>query len=282
MSKTVLILGRGGVVTTALMHGAWPAGLAPQALPRAQADLTDPDSLARALDRWEPALVLNGAGWTDVAGAEKNPAAVMAVNGDGVASLARLCAARDVALLHLSTDYVFGGDGRQGPFKPTDSMAPVNAYGHSKAAGEEAIRNLCPRHLMVRTAWLLGGTTTFDARIRSKAKAQGSITVVDDQHGSPTPLPILTEALPRLCVAALTGRLAWGTWHAAGAPHATWADVATVVLAGTGIPVTRITTPEGGMLRPRDSRLDSSATWDALGWTPPTWQSLLDGNASTD
>ncbi len=127
------------------------------ALGHADIELADPSSIAGALDARQPTHVINCAAYNLVDRAEDEPEAAFRVNAFGTRNLALWCAARNAALVNVSTDYVFGLDGSLGrPRRETDPTGPVSAYGASKLAGENFVRSLCPRHLVVRTCGLYG------------------------------------------------------------------------------------------------------------------------------
>ncbi|MBU0790013.1 MAG: NAD(P)-dependent oxidoreductase, partial [Gammaproteobacteria bacterium] len=133
---SILVLGAGGQVGREI---AGRLGEADHALTHSALDITRPDAIARALDRHHPKVLINAAAYTAVDRAEAEPDRAEAINRDGAAHLATACAQRGIALLHLSTDYVF--DGRaDSPYTPADAVNPLGQYGRSKAAGEAAIR----------------------------------------------------------------------------------------------------------------------------------------------
>ncbi|MBX6321328.1 MAG: sugar nucleotide-binding protein, partial [Rhodospirillaceae bacterium] len=127
-----------------------PSGWSVQGFDRAGADICDPRAVARAFDRG-CAVVVNAAAYTAVDRAETEPAAALAANRDGAGHVAAAAAAAGAAVVHLSTDYVFDGT-KAGPYREDDPVAPLGVYGRSKAAGEEAVRDACARHVILRTA----------------------------------------------------------------------------------------------------------------------------------
>jgi dTDP-4-dehydrorhamnose reductase len=217
---------------------------------RAGLDITDAEAVAAAVDGID--VVVNAAAWTDVDGAETAEAAATAVNGAGVATLARACAVSGSRLLHVSTDYVFPGDAGS-PYPEDAATAPVNAYGRSKLAGEEAIRALLPdRGYLVRTAWLYGEHgRNFVSTMLRLAGQRDTVEVVDDQRGQPTWSFALAEQLAALGGAALAGTAPAGAYHGTASGQTTWYGLARAVFAGAGLDPDRVhTTTSDKFVRP--------------------------------
>src|SRR5262249_13217909 len=177
--------------------------LAPVALTRDDLDITDGGGVAAELARIAPATVLNAAAYNRVDDAERDPGPAFAANAVGAHHLATATARLGARLVHLSTDYVFGGAGG-GPFAEGAPPAPLNAYGASKLAGEQLVRAASPRHLVVRTCGLYGlagsrgkGGNFVETMLRL-ARAGNPIRVVDDQVVAPTYTLDLAQAIQRL------------------------------------------------------------------------------------
>ena len=164
---------------------------------RGTVDLTQRADLNALFDRLQPDVVINAAAYTSVDAAESDETAATAVNTDGVASLASLCAANDARLLHLSTDYVFDGT-KDGWYVESDPIAPLGVYGRTKAAGEAAAR-ACPTHLILRTSWVYSAHGDNFVRTMLRIGAEHpELGVVDDQVGCPTSAHDIAEALLHL------------------------------------------------------------------------------------
>jgi len=207
----ILLTGAGGQLGRALQVALERHQLI--ALERRELDITDPAAVREALRRHRPELVLNAAAYTRVDGAESEPEAAFAVNAEGPRHLAKASAAGGIALLHMSTDYVFDGTANC----PYDESAPANprsVYGASKLAGEQAVREHNPRHLIVRTAWLYHTVGHNFPTTMLALAGRGEVRVVDDQRGSPTYAPHLTAAIARLIESG-----AAGIYHLAGTRH---------------------------------------------------------------
>lgn len=160
-----------------------------------RADITDAESLRAALDDTEPDLVINSAAWVDVDAAESHPDETFRVNAWGAWNAAAVAASYAIPVLHISTDYVF--DGLKGaPYTEFDRTNPVNVYGASKLAGEEAILWLGAPVWIVRTQWLYGGAgDNFVTAVLSRAEKGEPIRAVDDQFGTPTYTPDVAAML---------------------------------------------------------------------------------------
>jgi dTDP-4-dehydrorhamnose reductase len=237
-------------------------------------DLTAPATLD-ALDLRGVDVVVNCSGWTDVDGAEADEAAAVAVNATGVGALGERCRQADVLLVHVSTDYVFGGDARV-PYPVDAPLAPLGAYGRSKAAGESRLQATRARHLLVRTSWLYAPWgKNFVLTIAGLARSRDSLRVVDDQRGRPTSAEHLAAATLALVEAGESG-----AWHVTDGGECTWFELARHVAArvAPGCRVEPCTTAEFPRPAPRPaySVLDVSRTEALLGAMPP-WPGAVDG-----
>ncbi len=216
-----------------VMRAARRAGYELVGLGRAQLDIAEEaavhDAFARALA--EPGSLraaLNCAAWTDVDGAESDRERAHTVNADGAGHVARAAAAAGVALVHVSTDYVFSGDapldrrGSPRPYVESDPTGPRSVYGQSKLAGERQVLEASPRHAVVRSSWLFGvDGANFAATMLRLASERGEVQVVSDQVGCPTWTGHLAPALLGLIEREISGRV-----HLAGAGQVSWDDFA--------------------------------------------------------
>jgi dTDP-4-dehydrorhamnose reductase len=204
----IIITGAGGQLGQALARALSELPLLPWT--RAQADAADRE-IADRLKRIRPRAVIHCAAWTDVDGCEVDPARAGAINVKGTRHVAEAAAAANAHLIYPSTDYVF--DGTKGaPYVETDPPNPINAYGRSKLAGEAHVRALCPRHTILRTAWLYGpGGRTFVHAVAERARREDRFEVVADQRGNPT----LTDDLAQVIRQVLERKI-FGIFHAAG------------------------------------------------------------------
>ncbi|MBV8538843.1 MAG: dTDP-4-dehydrorhamnose reductase, partial [Alphaproteobacteria bacterium] len=256
------------------------------ALTRRECDIGDTDALVDWLAWAEPQIVINCAAYTRVDDAETDRETAEHVNARGPAALARLCADRQASLVHISTDYVFGGQAPTDPwcgYAPTDQPAPLNHYGATKLDGEEMIRRVLPQHWIIRTSWLFSAHgRNFVRTILRLAAERPELRIVDDQVGTPTWAGHLAAACRALVDAAARGSAPpFGTYHFAGAPAVSWHGFASAIVdaAVAGgqlarppavVPITTAEFPRPAR-RPTDSRLDSSDLLTALGLPVADW-----------
>jgi dTDP-4-dehydrorhamnose reductase len=274
-----VVTGSAGQLGTALVARRERAGL-PARAADLEVDIADPEAVARFLDIPPRATVVaNAAAYTHVDRCEREPEAADRVNREGPAVLARACRKLGAKLVHVSTDYVFPGDGRR-PYAETDPTGPRSCYGRTKLAGELAVQDACEDALVVRTSWVFGRGRNFLAAILAQAadrrsgKAAGPLRVVDDQRGRPTYAVDLAEALERLVEAG-----ARGLYHVANAGETTWWDLARFCLDEAGfadLGVERIRTRDLGLPaeRPAFSVLDCSKAF-ALGIAMRPWREAV-------
>src|SRR6266568_6230622 len=224
-----------------------------------EADIRDPEQLRRLFERTRPASTVLAAAYTDVDGCEKDPRRAHEVNRLGAVNVA--CAARNGGsrLLFLSTDYVFDGS-KTTPYDPDDPVCPLNVYGCSKAEAERGIREILPDCCIARTSWLFGATgKCFPNTILELAQSRKTLTVVDDQKGSPTFNRDLARAIVRLVRAG-----AQGTFHVTNSGTCSWYDFACELIRAAGltdVQVDRISTNQF----PRPARRPANAVLSPVG-----------------
>ncbi len=177
---------------------------------RRQLDITDLDAVRAVVATYAPDLILNAAAYNAVDHAERDPEAAYRANALGPRNLALVTAAREIPLLHVSTNYVFNGLSRR-PYHEFDTPHPQSVYGQSKLAGEEAVRALNPKHYIVRTSWVYHTHGKNFIQTMRALSQQPAVRVVNDQFGSPTYAPHLATALAQLVTTE-----AFGTYHLAG------------------------------------------------------------------
>lgn len=279
----VLVTGADGQVGRALI-AARPPGLQLCAVGREALDLTDADRIRRCLDAERPGVVVNCAAYTAVDKAESEISVAMAVNRGGVAKLAAAMAERGMALIHLSTDYVF--DGRKADaYVESDATAPINVYGQSKLAGEAAIRKALAEHVILRTSWVYGSDgQNFMRTMLRLAQDREEIRVVDDQLGCPTAASHIAEV-----IGVIAGEIEhgmenrWGTYHYRDDLAVTWHDFARRIFKLAGprmdhvpklIPVSTTDYPTAAA-RPANSVLDCRRIKEAFGIAPMSMQAGL-------
>lgn len=282
----ILVTGRSGQLATALSEAA-RSGIDIVALGRPEFDIADAAGVQGTLARIAPHVVVNTAAYTAVDRAESEREAAFAVNAAGAGNVAIAAAAIGVPLIHISTDYVYDGT-RQAPYVESDPTAPLGVYGASKLAGEQAAAAANPRHVIVRTSWVVSpfGANFVKTMLRLAAE-RPMLRVVDDQHGAPTYAPDLAAALVSIAQ-SIAGRPeadpAWGIYHAANSGETTWCGIARQVMSAArqrGLPaaeVTPITTPEypTPARRPASSRLDCRRLGAAFGIQLRPWRPAID------
>jgi dTDP-4-dehydrorhamnose reductase len=241
----MLVTGAGGMLGRDVARVARERGYDVVALVRAELEVTDAEAVQGALREAGPQLVVNCAGWTDVDGAESDEEGATAVNGAGAGNVARAAGACGARVVHVSTDYVFDGDGRA-PYVETDPVRPLSAYGRSKLAGERAVAGSGADHVIARTSWLFGtnGANFVETMLRLGAE-RDEVRVVNDQIGCPTYTGHLAGAL--LDLADGTRR---GVHHVAGAGGCSWHGFAVEIFAQAGLEVAVIPATTAEMARP--------------------------------
>lgn len=203
------------------------SGSALWCLSRQQLDITDADAVNATVRRLKPGIVINAAAWTNVDGAQQDVVQAMAVNALGAANVAAAATSYGCRMIHVSTDYVFDGTAQQ-PIDESAAPGPINEYGVSKLAGEQAVRYEAPDAIIVRTSWLYSAHgTNFLKTILRHGVERRVLDVVDDQTGCPTSASDFAAAIVSL--AQRTG-LKGGVYHYAGADAMTWFDFARLIV----------------------------------------------------
>ena len=223
-------------------------------------------------------VIINAAAYTAVDAEEEEEARATLINGKTPGAMAEAAAKRGLPFLHISTDYVFGGQGER-PFVPDDDTAPLNAYGRSKLAGEKAIQYAGGQYAILRTSWVFSSYgANFVKTMLRLSETRNALTVVDDQIGGPTPADAIARALLTMARAMVEGHPG-GVYHFAGQPPTSWKDLAreTFERAGRavdvqGIPTKEYKTPAS---RPLNSRLDCATLEADFGIVPPDWKAGL-------
>jgi len=276
------VTGAGGQVGRALSKAIWPEGFEVSCLTRADLDITNPEAVKASFDRHGPDLVINAAAYTDVAKAEVEPALAYQVNAVGPALLAEQSRAHGSALIHISTDFVFSG---QGPHAEDAIPAPLNLYGASKYAGEQAVLLAHDRSVVVRTAWVFDAHgPNFVTKLLAQQQAP-VIKVVDDEIGSPTSADDIATGLIHLSQFILTqGANAPRILHLVNLGEASRFEMAQAILDRQSrlgqvspdlIPVSSASF-NSKVKRPADSRLQSTRLSAILAWQAPSWRDALE------
>ena len=249
-------------------------------LTHAEIEVTQPDSIHAMLNRVQPEMVVNTAAYNLVDKAETEVEVAMSVNAWGPRNLALACAQRQLTLVQISTDYVFGLEGgTRTPRRETDLPGPQGVYAASKLLGEYFVRSLCPKHFVIRTCGLYGQAATrskgnFVLTMLRLAKEKPQLRVVADQRCVPSYTRDVAEA-----IVALVRTEEYGLYHATNSGESSWFEVASeaVRLAGLTPPIIPITTAAFGApaARPAYSVLDCSKIAAVTGLTLRPWRDAL-------
>lgn len=273
-----LIAGASGMLGTALAEELESRGTPGVCLPERELDITDARRVEEAVRAFaqasdEPGCVLNAAAYTNVEGAEDDPRGAYLVNETGPRLLAEAAADHRLRFVHVSTDFVFDGE-KGAPYVETDAANPLNVYGASKLAGEQAVSEVFPDALIVRTAWsYFERGSNFPLKILALAARRPELSVVTDETGSPTYVPDLARGIIGLVDAG-----AGGIFHLAGRGCCTrfqLAEALTRLTGGTAVlsPTTCDAFPSK-VRRPRYSVLDCSKA-EGRGVSMPAWEDAL-------
>ena len=286
-SPRILIVGAAGQLGLAL-QGSFKGRGEVVAAGRESADLADPDQICDLVRRVRPAVILNAAAYTAVDRAESEPERAMAINALAPRILADEALRSDALLVHYSTDYVFDGQ-KSGPWTEEDAPAPLNVYGASKLAGEQAIRESGARHLIFRTSWVYGvHGSNFLLTMLRLGRQRGRISVVDDQS-APTSSIELARVTRQIVDGALAGQFGgpevWaGLYHMTCAGSTSWCGFAQAIFARAGklledksplvIPISSVDYPAPAA-RPRNSVLSNARLEARFGVRLVPWQTAL-------
>lgn len=273
-NRPLVILGAEGMLATALADSLRRRGWKWVPLSRADLDITRKDRVRTVLEKIRPAVIVNAAAYNNVDGAESEPDMAFEVNGLGPGNVGEAASLLGALFVHFTTDYIFDGE-KEGPYLPEDEPNPLNVYGASKLEGERQVRQSTMNHMIVRTSWLFGPNgKNFVRTMLELGQTSSRINVVDDQTGRPTYTRHLAEG-----ILDLIEKRATGTWHLSNAGHCTWFDFAREIFRRAGLEVevcpasTKVLNRPA--LRPCNSLLDCTATYEILGRSLPSWEEAL-------
>lgn len=241
----ILITGASGQLGTEiqrqLKNGGSALGPVPERLKNAtviatdvnELDITDRDATIAFVRRHQPDTIISCAAFTNVDGCETNPEAAFKVNAIGASNLAQAAERINARLIHVSTDYVFRGEGNK-PLDESERVDPKSVYGKTKALGEEYVKNFCHRYFIVRTAWLYGyAGKNFVKTIVNAGKKFGKLEVVNDQLGNPTNAEDLAHHILQLAVSH-----DYGVYHCTGEGICSWYEFASEIIRLSGVDAT--------------------------------------------
>lgn len=275
----ITIIGAQGQLGQDLMLSLTADGHQLTGLTHQSISIEDPNSIP-ILDQSSPELIINTAAYNKVDLAETEPEQAFAINAAGPQFLSLYCRDRKIKLLHVSTDYVFGEDARRSaPYKETDMPGAISVYGRSKLEGERFVQKICPQHYVVRSCGLYGtagktGNGNFVETMLRLGRERDLLSVVNDQHCTPTSTRDLAEAITRLITTDQ-----FGLYHATSRGQTTWYEFAQTIfdLAKIDVQTKPITTEEyqAPAKRPHFSVLDSSKLAEVTGFSLPHWKESL-------
>lgn len=268
------VTGAEGMLGTDLVEALRSRGEQVTAAGRDLLDITDAAACAEAVAGHD--VVVGCAAYTAVDPAESAEERALAVNGAGAGNLARAAAATGARLVHISTDYVFDGQATE-PYAVSAPVAPLQAYGRTKLAGEQAVARECPQSWVVRTAWLYGAHgESFPKTIARLGRERGQVSVVTDEVGQPTWTVDLAGAILQL----VTARAPFGLWHATGGGQCSRFEFARAVFEEIGLdPNLVLPTSSAAFARPARRpaySVLSHARWAECGLSAPRhWRAAL-------
>ena len=254
---------------------------------RKELDLLNSNKILDVLIASSPDVIINCAAYTKVDEAETNPKDAFRINAEAVKTLAEGCSKNNIILIHLSTDYIFGGSGEI-PFRESDQATPVSIYGKSKLQGEIDIRNQLKRHIILRTSWVFGefGNNFVKTMLRSGA-SKNELEIVSDQWGSPTSAEGIAECCMQICkkINLSEDNINWGTYHFSGFPYTSWHGFADAIFTTAFelglinkkpklIAVNSSAFPTSAR-RPKNSRLNCDKLYSQFNIHPDDWSKKL-------
>jgi dTDP-4-dehydrorhamnose reductase len=280
----ILLLGANGQLGHELSRTLLALGEV-KACGRAEVDMTNGHSIVNTIDAFKPDVIVNAAAYTAVDKAESECDLAFKVNAEAVRILADEATKRDIWLIHYSTDYVFDGSKTE-PYLETDVPNPINVYGESKLAGEQAITGSGCKHLIFRTTWVIGKDgSNFAKTILRLASERDTLSIINDQFGVPT-APALIAKVTKAAIEAIATANHWpsGIYHLAPHGETTWHGIAQTLIQLAKEAHVPLATDESGLQaittaeyptaakRPANSLLDTSKLEKQLKFNLPDWE----------
>ncbi len=273
----IALFGRDGQVATEVRRRV-PSDVSLTVLDRTQADFLNPDQIADVTRTLDVDAIINAVAYTQVDQAEDDAERARIINADAVAALAKGAAATNTPVVHISTDYVFSGEGTK-PWVPTDAVDPQCVYGATKLQGEQALTATGVPHAILRTSWVFSAHRINFAKTMLKlGDSHTRLTIVSDQIGGPTPSADIADACLTLARGLADGATG-GTYHFSGTQDTSWAGFAREIFDQTGQTVDVVDIPTDEFPRPAkrplNSRLDCSTLEADFGISRPDWREGL-------
>lgn len=280
----ILLTGVTGQVGWELKRTLAPLGQV-VGLDRRALDLADTTAIRQRVEEIAPRLIVNPAAYTAVDKAEHEPERARLINAIAPGILAEAARACGAVLVHYSTDYVFDGS-KDGAYREDDAPNPLNVYGATKLAGEEAIRASGVRHLILRTSWVYGRRGgNFLLTMQRLMRERPALKVVDDQIGAPTWSRLIAEATAQILAQCLSPARGadrpepWGTYHLTCSGATSWYGFASAIAEFEGCATPIIPIPSADYptpaRRPANSRLDNGKLARVFGLKLPDWRDAL-------
>ncbi len=287
-----LVIGQTGQLACKLLPSMAARGHDVRSLARTDLDLSRPSQIRPKLKNMDDVeIVIIAAAYTAVDQAESDEVEAFAVNAEAVREIGLFACDRGVPVIHISTDYVFDGELPSGAYRPGDAVGPKSVYGASKLAGEKALRDVQPKSVILRTAWVYSDVgRNFLTTMLRLGREHDQLRIVADQFGSPTSALDLAQAVVGVAERIVDGppsEKVWGVFHCCGGGDASWYDFAAEIFKHAGdlsgspalTPVSSGEYPTAAR-RPKNSRLDCSSLEAVFGLRLPAWkvslQSTLD------
>lgn len=270
----VLVTGVKGQLGYDVMNELKKRGLEAVGADIEEMDITDAESVNRFIMAAKPDAVIHCAAYTAVDAAEENEDICRRVNADGTRNIAKVCKELDCKMIYISTDYVFDGQGSR-PWEPDEERHPLNVYGQTKYEGELAVQELLEKYFIVRIAWVFGvNGKNFVKTMLNLAQTHDTLTVVNDQYGSPT----YTYDLARLLV-DMVQTDKYGIYHATNEGICTWYEFACEIFkqAHVAVKVLPVSAAEyrAKAKRPENSRMSKEKLTENGFERLPSWQDAL-------
>ena len=282
----VLITGKNGQVGSCLVSQLSDiSSIDFLALGRDELDITNAEQVNEVVNKYQPKVIINAAGYTYVDKAESQVELANAINNIGPKNLAKVAAKVNAVIIHISTDYVFAGN-KDGLYTETDAVNPQGIYGKTKLTGEQSVAQECDAHIILRTAWVFSefGNNFVKTMLRL-AQTRDTLGVVGDQYGGPTYAGDIAKALINIAQQLQEGSTKFGVYNYSGYPHVSWQEFASEIfekalaknLIQSPVKVNSILTAAypTPAKRPANSKLDCSKITTDFYIQPSDWKAAL-------
>ena len=282
----VLITGKNGQVGSCLVSQLSDiSSIDFLALGRDELDITNAEQVNEVVNKYQPKVIINAAGYTYVEKAESQVELANAINNIGPKNLAKVAAKVNAVIIHISTDYVFAGN-KDGLYTETDAVNPQGIYGKTKLTGEQSVAQECDAHIILRTAWVFSefGNNFVKTMLRL-AQTRDTLGVVGDQYGGPTYAGDIAKALINIAQQLQEGSTKFGVYNYSGYPHVSWQEFASEIfekalaknLIQSPVKVNSILTAAypTPAKRPANSKLDCSKITTDFYIQPSDWKAAL-------